>query len=341
MSNDNDFLEASAGQDFAIEAVQAGNRLDKALSDLLPEISRSRIKALILAGHASISRERVEDPARKVKSGEIVSITIPEAEEALPQPENIPLVIVHEDADLVVIDKPAGMVVHPAAGHQTGTLVNALLFHCGESLSGIGGVKRPGIVHRLDKETSGLIVVAKNDMAHQALAAQFADHGRTGPLTREYQAFVWGAPDRRNGTIAANLDRSNINREKMAVVAADKGREAITHYELMETYGVEAGRPVASLVACQLETGRTHQIRVHMAHIGHPLLADQVYGAGFRTKAARLDAGAQTALAALGERQALHAATLGFAHPRSQEFIEFTSELPKDLALLKDALTDT
>jgi 23S rRNA pseudouridine1911/1915/1917 synthase len=340
MSSDTEFPESSM-QEWTIDAPQTGSRLDKALAELLPEVSRSRLKALILAGQVSIGGAPIDDPARKLKTGEHVSIIVPEPEDADPQPENIPLVIPFEDEDLIIIDKPAGMVVHPASGHQTGTLVNALLFHCGASLSGIGGVKRPGIVHRLDKDTSGLIVVAKNDRTHKGLAVQFADHGRTGPLTRAYRAFAWGAPDRRQGTIEANVDRSSASREKMAVVRGDRGREAITHYEVLERYGPDLAHPVASLIACQLETGRTHQIRLHLAHIGHPLLADAVYGGGFRTKAVRLDAAAQTALAALGERQALHAATLGFEHPRTKEFIEFKSEFPLDLQALHAALSHT
>jgi 23S rRNA pseudouridine1911/1915/1917 synthase len=341
MIHDPDISEAGESLSVTIEAAQAGIRLDKALADLFPALSRSRLKALVLAGQVSIGGRSSDDPARKLKSGDEVSVLVPEAEDAEPKPEAIPLNVMFEDRDLIVIDKPAGMVVHPASGHQTGTLVNALLHHCGDSLSGIGGVKRPGIVHRLDKDTSGLLVVAKNDAAHKALAAQFADHGRTGPLTREYRAFVWGVPDRRHGTIEAAIDRSSANREKMAIVPPGKGREAITHYELVESFAGSDGKPVASLIACQLETGRTHQIRLHLAHLGHPLLADSVYGAGFRTKAVRLGAKAQNALAELGERQALHAMLLGFEHPRTAEFIEFKSDFPVDLAALHAALADT
>ena len=209
--------------------------------------------------------------------------------------------------------------------------------HCGASLSGIGGVRRPGIVHRLDKDTSGLMVVAKNDRAHQGLSAQFADHGRSGPLQRAYLAFVWG-PVRPHGTVETGIDRSTRNREKMAVVPLGRGREAITHYSRQATYGSHAGQPIASLVECRLETGRTHQIRVHMAHLGHPLLGDSVYGPGFRTKAAHLDETARAALEALG-RQALHARLLGFAHPVTGEELVFESSLPQDLARLAQALT--
>ena len=211
---------------------------------------------------------------------------MPPPEEAQPKGENIPLNIVYEDDELIVIDKPTGLVVHPAAGHATGTLVNALIAHCGDSLSGIGGVKRPGIVHRLDKDTTGLMVVAKNDRAHHALSKQFADHGREGPLKRGYLAFVWGAPDRPKGTIDAPLDRNPHSRDKRAV--REGGREAITHWQVLENFTGRDGKPVASLLACTLETGRTHQIRVHLAHIGHPILGDATYGTGFKTKAACL-----------------------------------------------------
>ncbi len=220
---------------------------------------------------------------------------MPEPEPAEPGGEDIPLNIVFEDDDIIVIDKPAGLVVHPAAGHATGTLVNALIAHCGDSLSGIGGVKRPGIVHRLDKDTTGLMVVAKTDRAHQALAAQFADHGRTGPLRRGYLAFVWGAPARPKGTIDAPIDRHPKSRDRMAVRA--NGREAITHWQVLERFDGKDGKPAASLIECRLETGRTHQIRVHLAHLGHPLLGDATYGTGFKTKATRLPEAAQEALA--------------------------------------------
>ena len=313
-----------------------GERLDRVLARHLPYLSRSRLKALILEGQVELDGTPIDDPGLKLKNTSSVTIIVPDAVDPEPKAENIPLTIVYEDDDLIVIDKPAGLVVHPGAGNETGTLVNALIAHCGESLSGIGGVKRPGIVHRLDKDTSGLLVVAKNDAAHQALSAQFADHGRTGPLERAYRAIVWGRPDRSSGTIEANLDRSNFARDKMAVVRAGKGREAITHWQLEESFG-DPKAPIASLLTCRLETGRTHQIRVHMAHSGHPLLGDATYGSGFKTKEKHLPEAAQEALKRL-DRQALHAAELGFAHPRTREFMHFVSPLPQDFEDLLTAL---
>jgi len=265
-------------------------------------------------------------------------VDVPEPAPAEPEAENIPLVVVYEDQSLIVIDKPAGLVVHPAAGHENGTLVNALIAHCGESLSGIGGVRRPGIVHRLDKDTSGLLVVAKTDAAHQGLSALFADHGRTLSLTREYLAFVWGSPGRSAGMIDAPLGRHPWHREKQAVVAADKGREAITHFEVDETFGRDKdGRPLVSLVRCNLETGRTHQIRVHLAHIGNPLLGDPLYATGFKTKVSLLPAEARAIVETM-RRQALHATSLGFEHPVTGEELMFESALPPDLKSLRRAL---
>jgi 23S rRNA pseudouridine1911/1915/1917 synthase len=318
-------------------------RLDRVLAARLPELSRSRLKALILAGQVSIGQTStgkasigaVRDPAYHVGSGETITIDVPEAAPAKPEAEDIPLTIVYEDDDIIVLDKPAGLVVHPAAGHETGTLVNALIAHCGASLSGIGGVKRPGIVHRLDKDTSGLMVVAKNDLAHQSLSAQFADHGRTGAMERGYLAFAWSVPHRQHGTINAPLDRHPHAREKMAV--RERGREAVTHYEIQEVFPGRDTKPVASLLACRLETGRTHQIRVHLSHLGHPLLGDTVYGPHFKTKASQLSPPAQAALAALG-RQALHAYLLAVEHPRTGEILRWESELPPDLDHLRQAL---
>ena len=263
---------------------------------------------------------------------------MPEAIAAEPAGEDIALDIVYEDDDIIVIDKPRGLVVHPAAGHETGTLVNALIAHCGASLSGIGGVRRPGIVHRLDKDTTGLMVAAKNDRAHASLTAQFADHGRTGAMRRGYMAFVWDLPNRQRGTVDAPIDRHPFAREKMAV--RQSGRQAITHWQIQESFAGSDGKPVAALLACHLETGRTHQIRVHLAHIGHPLLGDAVYGPHFKTKAGHLGPRSQAALAALG-RQALHAYLLALEHPRTGAVLEWISDLPEDLTLLRDLLRAT
>ena len=310
-------------------------RLDRVLAARLPELSRSRLKALILAGQIMVKTAPIRDPAYHVTAGDTIIIDLPEAAPAEPGPENIALDIVYEDDDIIVIDKPAGLVVHPAAGHETGTLVNALIAHCGASLSGIGGVKRPGIVHRLDKDTSGLMVVAKNDRAHASLTAQFADHGRTGQMERGYLAFVWGVPNRQRGTVDAPIDRHPHAREKMAV--RQGGREAVTHWEIRQTFNGRDGKPVASLLACRLETGRTHQIRVHLAHIGHPLMGDQVYGPHFKTKASHLGPQSQAALAALG-RQALHAYLLALEHPKTGEVLRWEAPLPEELLLLQKAL---
>ena len=318
-----------------MSAAERGERLDRVVAPLV-KLSRSRLKALILDGALAIDGRTIRDPGHRVNAGDTIELAIPADEPAEPLAEDIPLTVVHEDQDLIVIDKPKGLVVHPAAGNQTGTLVNALIAHCGASLSGIGGVKRPGIVHRLDKDTTGLLVVAKNDRAHRKLSAQFADHGRSGPLERAYLAFVWGVPDRPKGTIDAPIDRHPKARDKMAV--REGGREAITHWERLETYLSAYGKPVASMVSCQLETGRTHQIRVHLAHIGHPLLGDDVYGPGFKTKSALLPPAARAALANLG-RQALHAYLLGFEHPATGKTERFQSPLPGDLAALRTALS--
>jgi len=279
----------------------------------------------------------VKDGNRKLKSGETVTLSVPPAQDPQPTGEPLPLRVVYEDAHLIVIDKPAGLVVHPAPGHASGTLVNALIAHCGDSLSGIGGVKRPGIVHRLDKDTSGLLVVAKTDAAHRGLAALFADHGRTLPLTRTYLALVWGAPERLFGIIDAPLGRHGTDRLRMAVVPEARGRLAVTHWRLEERFGDKTD-PVASRIACNLETGRTHQIRVHVAHIGHPVMADPLYARGFRSKASRLSPDARWALESLGTRQALHAAVLGFEHPVTGDYLEFESPLPADVARLDAAL---
>jgi len=332
---------------------EGSTRLDRVLAVHSPELSRSRLKSLILAGqvfigkaaagHGSVAKGSgdptpVRDPAYHVAAGDTITIDVPPARPAEPEGEAIALDIVYEDEDLIVINKPKGLVVHPAAGHETGTLVNALIAHCGASLSGIGGVRRPGIVHRLDKDTTGLMVAAKNDAAHQSLSAQFADHGRTGALRRGYLAFVWGAPNRRHGTVDAPIDRHPHAREKMAV--RQGGREAITHWEAREVFNGRDGKPVAALLACQLETGRTHQIRVHLAHAGHPLMGDDVYGPHFKTKASQLGPGARAALEGLG-RQALHAYLLAIEHPRTGEILHWEAPLPEDLVLLRNTLAAT
>jgi 23S rRNA pseudouridine1911/1915/1917 synthase len=313
-------------------------RLDRVLAARLAELSRSRLKALILAGSVSMGTTPIRDPAYHVAAGDTITIDVPEATAPEPLGENIALNVVYEDDDVIVIDKPRGLVVHPAAGHETGTLVNALIAHCGTSLSGIGGVKRPGIVHRLDKDTTGLMVAAKNDRAHKSLTEQFADHGRTGAMRRGYMAFVWGVPNRQRGTVDAPIDRHPYAREKMAV--RNSGREAITHWEIQETFNGRDGKPIAAQLACQLETGRTHQIRVHLAHINHPLLGDGVYGPHFKTKASHLGPEGQAALGNLG-RQALHAYLLTLEHPRTGEILEWISDLPEDLTRLRECLRAT
>jgi 23S rRNA pseudouridine1911/1915/1917 synthase len=331
-----------ADHEVVVAPEHAGERLDKVLPRLVPDLSRSRLQDLIRAGAVTFAGRPETETGRKVKPGETYVVHVPPPEPAEPAGEDIPLVVAYEDDALVVVDKPAGLVVHPAAGHATGTLVNALIAHCGDSLSGIGGVRRPGIVHRLDKDTSGLLVVAKTDAAHQSLSEQFAAHGRDGRLHRAYIGVCWGVPEPRVGRIAVDLARSTANRTKIAAVTSRRGtggnvREAVTHYEVRKVFDAP-GRPgVASLVELRLETGRTHQIRVHMAHIGHPLLGDATYGAGFRASEALLPDVGRAALAGLG-RQALHAAELGFEHPGTGEALLFRSELPGDLAGLIAAL---
>jgi 23S rRNA pseudouridine1911/1915/1917 synthase len=313
-------------------------RLDKALAELfhgdLPPLSRTRLQELIKAGSVSLEGKVLADIKHIAKAGMVFEVHVPDALPAEPLAQHIALDVVYEDDALIVINKPAGLVVHPAAGHQEGTLVNALIYHCRTSLSGIGGVKRPGIVHRLDRDTTGLLVVAKHDQAHQHLSAQFADHGRTGPLHRLYIALVWGEMGRSYGTVEAALERDSRMREKRAVVPArappERGKYAITHWRLRESYLGIAGNVEVSQVSCALETGRTHQIRVHMTHIGHPLLGDATYGTGFVTKAKRLSEPAQLQLALL-KRQALHAAELGFEHPVTGEEMRFETALPADM----------
>jgi 23S rRNA pseudouridine1911/1915/1917 synthase len=325
-------------QVFEVDAENAGERLDRFLGQAAAArrvaLSRTRLKALIEAGEVRINESIARDPSTRLAAGARIAFEAPPPEESTIAGEDIQLAVVYEDEHLIVIDKPAGLVIHPAPGHAAGTLVNALIRHCGASLSGIGGVKRPGIVHRLDKDTSGLLVVAKSDAAHRGLAKLFADHGRTGSLEREYRALVWGGFEASAGKVVAAVGRDPRNREKMAVLSGDRGRHATTHWRVEESLGP------ATLVACQLETGRTHQIRVHMASIGHPLLGDSVYGSGFKTKVALLGNRAVSALAALG-RQALHASVLGFDHPATGETLRFESAPPKDFARLVKALRAT
>jgi 23S rRNA pseudouridine1911/1915/1917 synthase len=306
-----------------IDTAQAGQRLDKALATLCPDLSRARIQALIDDDHVTFNGAPATQASRKVADGEVFVIRVPDAVEAVPAPENIPLNIVYEDNDLLVINKSPDMVVHPGAGNSDGTLVNALLAHCGDSLSGIGGVKRPGIVHRLDKETSGLMVVAKNDAAHQGLSEQLSS--RT--LKRVYNAIVWGGVSPAAGTISTQIGRSPKHRQKMAVLASG-GRSAVTHYKIEKSFA-----PLASLVECRLETGRTHQIRVHMAHLGFPLIGDPVYGKSSPSqflKLHKVDESLGKALLGF-QRQALHAAQLEFVHPISKNNHHFKAPLPEDM----------
>ena len=327
-----------------IDPTEVGERLDRALAARLPGLSRSRVQALIGAGAVTRNGLAVLDAGLRVKAGEVYAVAVPPPEPAAPEPQTMALAIAYEDRDLIVIDKPKGLAVHPGPGHASGTLVNALIAHCGASLSGIGGVMRPGIVHRLDKDTTGLMVVAKSDRAHQGLAEQFAAHGADGRLSRGYRAVAWGAPERPRGVIDAALARSAANRTRIAVVRAERGRRAVTHYEVLERFGSgdnprvrPRSEPIASLLRLVLETGRTHQVRVHLAHIGHPLLGDEIYGAGHKASARRLGPRPQAALAALG-RQALHAAELVFVHPVSGRRMQFEAPLPSDMADLVDAL---
>jgi 23S rRNA pseudouridine1911/1915/1917 synthase len=305
-----------------IEAAAHGQRLDRALQQRLPELSRSRLKQLILSGQVSDAgpdrANVIRDPARKVKSGQTFVVILPEPEDATPQAQAIPLDIRFEDAHLIVIDKPAGLVVHPAPGNPDGTLVNALLAHCGDSLAGIGGVRRPGIVHRLDKDTSGLIVAAKTEAAHRALSRDFAARR----IARAYAAIVWGVPVPPAGEIVGNIGRSMSNRKKMAMVADSRGKPAVTRYRVEHAFADKA-----ALIECRLMTGRTHQIRVHLSHRGHPLIGDPVYGG-------RAGRAFSHSVAAAFPRQALHARHLGFSHPASGEYLAFDSDLPSDMAEL-------
>ena len=324
-------------REFRADDAHKGWRLDHFLAVSLQGLSRSRLQALIAQGRVTLAGETIGDPNKRVKPGDLVRIDIPPPTPAIPQPQEIPLTIAYEDADLIVIDKPAGLVVHPAAGNLDGTLVNALLAHCGDSLAGIGGVARPGIVHRLDKDTSGLLVAAKNERSMRSLAKQFAAHA----VERIYNAVVWGCPRAREGVVEGNLGRNPFDRKRMAVLR-EQGKPARTHYRVLEKWGggKDGGtRHFASLLDCRLETGRTHQIRVHLAHIGHPLVGDSVYGRNRQPPRAKTPAEqiAYETTAAF-PRQALHAGVLGFFHPAQQIRMRFESPWPDDFAKLVKAL---
>ncbi len=312
----------------AVAKADAGERLDRLLAARLPEFSRSRLKNLIEAARLSAGGQTIVEPSYRVKPGQRLILAVPAARPARPQAQAMPLDVLFEDAALIVIDKPPGLVVHPAPGNPDRTLVNALLAHCGAALTGIGGERRPGIVHRLDKGTSGVMVAAKTQAAHAGLVASFAAR----EIERAYLAVVWGLPEPRSGEIAGNIGRSPRNRKKMAVLQGG-GRPARTRYRVLEA--LADGQ--ASLIECRLLSGRTHQIRVHMAAHGHPLLGDPLYGRAGVPRARRLPGPAQTALEALG-RQALHARTLGFRHPVSGEALQFESEIPLDIKRLIDTL---
>ena len=327
-------------KEFTADANAAGERIDQWLAACLaPDLSRSRVQALIRDGQVTVNGSPAREPKRRLAEGDRVALSVPEPEPAEPLGEDIPLQILYEDDDLIVIDKPAGLVVHPGAGNWTGTLVNALIHHCGASLSGVGGVRRPGIVHRLDKDTSGVLVAAKNDRAHRTLSEAFADHGRTGDLERAYDAIVWGVPSRPAGVIDAALGRGGSDRTRRAVVpeGREDARHAVTRFSVRERFGAKPdATATASLVECRLETGRTHQIRVHMAHIGHPLIGDRDYGRAFFTKANILPDPLGGIVRGFS-RQALHARLLAFRHPVTGEVMRFEAPYPDDLAQLLDA----
>jgi 23S rRNA pseudouridine1911/1915/1917 synthase len=329
-----DIEDNEAGDSFTliVPAEHAGQRLDKVLASLIPDLSRSRIQALIEGGELLLGETEVTDCSRKLKGGERLVLSLPPLVDATPRAENIPLDIVFEDDDVIVLNKPAGLVVHPAAGHASGTLVNALLYHCGDSLSGINGVRRPGIVHRLDKDTSGLMMVAKNDLAHHALVEQLQDRS----LSRVYLALVFGDFMQKSGEVETLIGRHPTHRLKMAVLGRG-GREALTRYRVLTEYG-----GAITLTECRLATGRTHQIRVHMNHIGHPLIGDPLYGPQATSLRARLKKAGygeevQTALTNFS-RQALHAAEISFIHPRTGETMGFSAPLPEDFQDLLSAL---
>lgn len=312
-----------------------GKRLDAVLAELIGDLSRSRVKALIVDGHLTHSGAPLRQPSHKVSAGDQFTLLVPDATPAVPEGQDIPLTILYEDDELIVIDKPVGLVVHPAPGNPDRTLVNALIAHCGPGLTGIGGVRRPGIVHRLDKDTSGVMVAAKTAAAHASLSEQFS----TRTVDRAYRAVVWGAPNPRSGDIETLIGRSPVNRKKMAVVTRN-GKPARTHYETERVLGSSAV-PLASLLTCKLSTGRTHQIRVHLAHAGHPLIGDPVYGRAPKRRQKRRGAADSPdfrAAIATFPRQALHAFRLGLDHPKNGERLYFETILPNDIETLINKL---
>ena len=322
-------------RELAAGDMHKGWRLDHFLAKALPELSRARLQALIKDGRVRKGEATIGDPNFRVKPGERYAVSVPPPLPAEPQPQEIPLVILYEDDDLIVIDKQAGLVVHPAAGNLDGTLVNALLAHCGASLQGIGGVARPGIVHRLDKDTSGVLVAAKNERAMRSLGKQFAAH----KVERAYNAIVWGAPRQRSGMIEGNVGRNPFDRKRMTVLR-EAGKPARTHYQTLEEFG-QRDKPFASLLECRLETGRTHQIRVHLGHIGHPLIGDSTYGRARRAPIPRSQEEKAAFEAAMKfPRQALHAGVLGFFHPTKQKTMRFESPWPEDFQALMDVLRE-
>ena len=311
----------------------AGWRLDRFLAAILTDLSRSRLQQLLEQGAVTLNARTIKDANHRVKPGEDWQVTVPPAAPARPRGQDIPLSVVFEDKELIVIEKPPGLVVHPAAGNPDGTLVNALIAHCGADLVGIGGEARPGIVHRLDKDTSGLLVAAKTERAMASLSKQFAKH----VIERAYHAVVWGAPRAGDGVIEGQIGRSPFDRKRMSVLRTG-GKLARTRYRVMEVFGPGA-KPVASLVECRLETGRTHQIRVHLTHLGHALIGDPQYGRARQAPRARTDAEEKAFTAATNfSRQALHAFVLGFQHPTTHKTMRFESPWPADFAALVEAL---
>lgn len=319
--------------------LDVGKRLDQFIT-IRTEFSRQRVINLIENGYVKLNNKIINLKKYKIKGEESIEITIPEIRELNPLPENIPIDIVYEDNDIIVINKPSNLVVHPGAGIESGTLVNAILHHCGDTLSGIGGYKRPGIVHRLDKDTSGLMIVAKNDISHLNLSKQFSEQGRTGSLEKIYLAFVWGVPKLRKNKIETQMQRNTNDRTKMMVEKDPlKGRKAVTEYEIIETYCDKKNDPLASLLRCKLYTGRTHQIRVHLDYIGNPIICDAKYGKGFNTKMKQLsNISDQKTLTDL-KRHALHSVSITFTHPTSNNNMTFNTDLPHDLVILRNILS--